>query len=204
MHTVTITAPAGNAVTILGIDYFLNDDSKGVHLYNAGHAGIRADQLKLTGNTDHSLQSIAARTPDFILCDLWFNDTGAQTQATYIANLTQLRSDVNAECAAWGIPAPVWIQLIPYAPAGTRYIGDGTRRYPDDYYSALKSWADADTSGPGGSSGIYLLDCSRLMPRTDATASGLYDADGVHYVDAGAAKWAAVAVDALPLNRSSL
>ena len=195
-HTIVITATTGT--TVLGIDYYLNDDTKGIHVFNAGHAGIRADQLESTGATDHWVQSVVARKPDAIFCDLIINDSGAQTASAFIQNLTDLRARVNSELIAKNLPQPSWVQVLPYEVTNTtgRFGGVPWAAYVD----AVHAWANADTSGPGGKSGIHVVDGSRLMPRSDATATAYYDADKVHYTNTGAPVLAQRLVNALPLN----
>jgi hypothetical protein len=195
-HTLRITATT--STTSLAVDFYLNDDSKGIHVFNAGHAGIRADQLLSTGATDHWVQSVVARKPDAIFCDLIINDSGAQTTSTFITNLTNLRSRINTEMAAKNLPQPSWVQVLPYEVTNTtgRFGGVPWSAYVD----AVHGWANADTSGPGGKSGIHVVDGSRIMPRSDATATGYYDADKVHYTNIGAPVLGQRTALVLPLN----
>jgi lysophospholipase L1-like esterase len=194
-HTLTITATT--TTTLLAADFYLNDDSKGIHVYNAGHAGIRADQYLSTGAVDHWVQSVVARKPDAIACDLIINDSGAQATATYITNLTNLRARINTEMTARNLPLPSWVQMLPYE------VNNATGRFGgvpwSAYVEAVHAWANADTSA-GGKSGIHVVDGSRLMPRSDATASGYYDADKVHYTNTGAPVLAQRVAASLPLN----
>jgi hypothetical protein len=195
-HTIAIVATTGT--TVLAVDYYLNDDSKGIHVFNAGHAGIRADQLLSTGATDHWAQSVVARKPDAIFCNLIINDSGAQTTATFITNLTNLRARINSEMIAKNLPQPSWVQTLPYE------VTNATGRFGgvpwSAYVDAVQAWANADTSGPGGKSGIFVVDGSRLMPRSDASATGYFDADKVHYTNTGAPVLAQRFAAALPLN----
>jgi lysophospholipase L1-like esterase len=195
-HVLRITA--ATALTLLAVDFYLNDDDRGVHVFNAGHAGIRADQLESTAATDHWVQSVVARKPDAILSNLIINDSGAQTTAAFIQNLTDLRARINSEMAARFWPQPSWVQTLPYE------VTNATGRFGGvpwaTYVDAVHGWAAADTSGPGGKSGIYVVDGSRLMPRSDAATTGYFDADKVHYTSAGAAKWASRVANALPVN----
>ena len=183
-RSVTITA--ATTTTIEGIRYYNGDEAAGIQWINAGHGGIRADQLKSTGNTDRSFDYIGALAPAAVVCDLLINDSGVQTPSQFIANLTQLRSDVNAAITARGGQVPSWVQVIPYEvdPANPRYQGAAWSAYVD----AIYAWAKADTSGPGGASGIHVIDLGRRMPRSDQSAT-YYNADKIHPTDAGAAEF---------------
>lgn len=183
-RSVVLTAVTN--ATIEGIRYFNGDEAAGIQWINAGHAGIRADQLKRTGNTDRSFDYIGQLAPAAIFCDLMINDSGVKTPSQMVTNLTTLRSDVNAAVVARGGQIPSWVQVIPYEvdPINTRYQGASWASYVD----ALYAWAKADTSGPGGESGIHIVDLGRRMPRSDLSAS-FYVADRIHPTDAGAAEF---------------
>lgn len=198
-HVLVITAGAGTTATILAVDFFLNDENKGVHVYNGGLAGIRADQYLSTGATDHWVQSLVARKVDAVICELYINDSGVQTPSTYIGNLTSLRTRINTEHANVGLPQPSWIQLIPFEidPGSNRYLATKQQAY----FDALYAWQQADTSGPGGKSGIFLVDGSRSLPRSDSwTSSGYWGSDRIHPTDAGATAIASAIANSLALN----
>lgn len=196
-HSVVISAVTTS--TIEGIRYYDGDETTGVHWINAGHGGIRADQLKLVANYDHSMKAIAAMKPAAIFCDLLINDSGAQTPTTFISNLTQLKTDVLAACAARGIPTPSWVQVIPYkvqTDTGVRFQGFTWEQYVD----AIHAWAKADTTGPGGSSGVHVIDIGRRMPGSKSDVV-LYNADEVHPSSEGSRVFVDWMVKALPINQ---
>lgn len=196
-RAVTITAVTN--ATIEGIRYYNGDEASGVHWINAGHGGIRADQLKLTGNSDRSMQTIGAVAPAAVFCDLMINDSGVQTPDQFIGHLTQLKADVLAACAARGVATPSWVQVIPYK------IDNPTGRYQgrdwSEYVNAVYAWAKADTTGPGGASGVHVIDLGRRMPGSNTDATGLYNADKIHPSSAGAGQFVNWMVSALPISQ---
>lgn len=200
-HVITISNNNGSGtVNLEGIRYYDGDVSLGVQIMNAGHGGIRADQYLSAGATDHWSQSVAAMLPALILCELLINDSGSQSPATYIANLTALRLRINNECVARGLPIPSWVQVIPYqiwnaTNGNTNRFGSATWQ---SYVDALIAWAAVDTTGPGGQSGIYLVDIGRRMPNTSDT-SGLYNADLTHPTDLGVQTFCTNLVNGLPV-----
>lgn len=183
-RSVTITAVS--TTTIEGIRYYNGDENGGIQWINAGHGGIRADQLKSTGNSDRSFDYIGVLAPDAVICDLMINDSGVQTPSQVTTNLNQLRTDINSSITSRGGQIPSWIQVIPYEidPTNARYQGNAWSAYVDAVYA----WARADTTGPGGSSGIHVVDLGRRMPRSDQS-SKFYSADKIHPTDAGAAEF---------------
>ncbi|MFZ4894624.1 hypothetical protein ACL9RL_09255 [Plantibacter sp. Mn2098] len=203
-HTVAITTTTG--AFILGVDYYLNDDGKGIHVYNSGHSGIRADQYLTNGATDKWSQSVAVRRPAAIVCDLMINDSGVQTPAQVVANLAALKARIDADVAARGLPRPSWVQVIPYEidPANNRYQGTPWASYVD----AIHGWARTDTTGPGGSSGVFVIDLGRRMPRSDQNVGPYGDptayylaSDKIHPLDTGTDAFALWSSRALPIEQ---
>ncbi|MEU3476408.1 hypothetical protein [Rhodococcus sp. NPDC006774] len=200
-HIVAITTTTG--AFIPGIRYYLNDENSGIHVLNAGHSGIRADQYLSLGAADKWVQSVSAATPAAIVCDLIINDSDVQNPTTYIANLTALKSLIDTDIARKGGDRPSWIQVVPYE------VFDSDDRFQSfkwtAYVDALYAWAKADTSGPGGTSGIHVVDLGRRMPRSDVNTgayggSGFYlVTDKIHPLDDGCREAAQQITSALPI-----
>lgn len=194
-RTLTITATAG--ITIEGVISYNGDEDAGICYVNAGHGGIRADQLQKTGNTDHSMQALVKMAPSLLLVSLMINDSAEQTPTEMTGNFDGLLDDLATECTAQGVPFPsiAWVLSYEIDPTQNRDSGVPWQ----DYQAAAYAWAAADDHGPGGTSAVYLVDLGWRMPRTDLSTT-LYIDDDVHPTAAGSSEYVNQVIAALPLR----
>lgn len=129
-HTITITRTAGTGFAyIRGIEWFVNDESTGVHVYEGGRAGWASGDYA-TGTMIAQWQpAITAIQPDLVVMQLGSNDfTGGVPAETMYSNLSTIISAIDSVMsvptnylfvftAAAGSASPNQIAYKPYSDA---------------------------------------------------------------------------------------
>jgi lysophospholipase L1-like esterase len=178
-HTLVLAWSSGATASMTGVTEYCGDYAAGIHVHDAGHFGWQTSSWvsTLASGAAGPAAAIAALNPAAVLICLGTNDQDVNvTPATYAANLQQIITYLKAELTA-PYPAFVLVMLPP------RTL-QSTYTYPWAQYVA-QAWAvaAADTSGPGGTSIVSVMDFTQgpRLPGADTDVYGIWQAaDLVH------------------------
>jgi lysophospholipase L1-like esterase len=178
-HTLKVAWASGATASVTGVVEYDGDYASGIAVHDAGHYGWETGSWAsvLASGTAGPAAAIAALSPAAILITLGTNDQDAGvTPAAYAANLQQIITSLKAVLTP---PYPAFV--LPALPPRT---GQSTYAYPWEQYVAW-DWAIAasDTSGPGGTSLVGVMDFTMgpRIPGADTDAYGFWEpGDKVH------------------------
>jgi len=178
-HTVTLAWVSGNA-SVDGVIEYNGDFSSGIQVHDCGHYGWQTSSWVTalnSGAASGPTAAIAALKPNAVIIALGVNDQFSGTApAAYAANLQTIITDLKQQLTT---PYPSFI-LFMYPPR----TGQSGYTFPwSAYTQAAWQVAAADTSGPGGTSLVAVMDCTRgpLLPGADTDVYGIWQAgDLVH------------------------
>lgn len=166
IRTVVITAIG--ACSLGNIVFRDGDRDLGFTLYNAGRAGGSTSVFVGAGAAT-TWQRIAALAPDIVPVQLGHNDLGANSIATYKANLNTIVDSINAASPG----KTVWVPMIAQQSTDVRY---------PDYIAAMKEVA-------ASRSNCTFHDYNQFLQHTqaavDASTEGLWFTDYTHLVSKG-------------------
>jgi len=178
-HTLTLAWVSGNA-SVDGVIEYYGDYASAIQTHDCGHFGWQTSNWVTSlssGSAGGPASAIAALAPNAIIIALGVNDQFSNVApATYGSNLQTIISYLKTQLTS---PYPAFILLM-YPPRS----GQSNYTYPWSQYVA-QAWAVAlaDTSGPGGTSVVSVLDFTRgpLMPGADTDVYGFWQSnDNVH------------------------
>lgn len=187
-HTVTITAVA-SSVGIDGFYIHAGTETKGLRVYEGGHASAPAGQFALNGTAptraiDHLGQQIAAlpQKASLVVIELGANDYqqsttwSPTTAATYTTYMQSIISTIKANCT--NTPSIVLLPTWMWSPGFTPVETGGWNAF----VKAMYDIANADYS-------TCVLDLrprfGMQQPVSPLTAGGLLQSDHTHPSDAG-------------------
>jgi lysophospholipase L1-like esterase len=178
-HTLKVSWVSGATTSITGVTEYNGDYTSGIQVHDAGHFGWQTSNWTgvLATGTAGPAAAIAALNPAAIVICLGTNDQDVNvTPATYAANLKQIITSLKAALTA---PYPAFIlAMLPPRTLQSTYT------YPWAQY-VTQAWAiaAADTSGPGGTSLVSVMDFTMgpRIPGADTDAYGFWQSgDNVH------------------------
>lgn len=173
-HTVAVTWTSGT-VMVEGIVTYSGDSTAGILHYDAGHFGYTTNNFQAAA-TNAWMTTAAWLQPQLITINVGINDYKQNRgAAAYTTDLNTIIASLRANLTA---PAATSILLI----KASQPTHPSTPTEPwANYVAADYAIAAADTGGPGGASGIAVLELGTRMPTptTDNTLA-LYNADLTH------------------------
>lgn len=174
-HKLVLSWVSGRS-NIDGVIEYDGDYSSGIQTHDAGHYGYQTSNWAsaLTGG---AAAAIAALAPAAVIVTLGVNDQySGVAPATYQSNLQTIISELKAK-----LPSPYPTFLLNMLPP--RY-DQASFKYPwSQYITAAENVASSDTSGPGGTSAVAVVDYTGTpyMPGADTDVYGFWHAgDLVH------------------------
>jgi lysophospholipase L1-like esterase len=178
-HTLTLSWVSGGTASMTGVVEYNGDYTSGIQVHDAGHFGWTTSNwvTVLANGVQGPAAAIASLTPAAIVICLGVNDQlGGVTPAAYAANVQQIITSLKASLTA---PYPAFILAM--LPPRT---GQSGYTYPWAQY-VTQAWAlaAADTSGPGGTSLVSVMDYTQgpRLPGADTDVYGIWQAtDPVH------------------------
>ena len=183
-HKLVLSWVSGQS-NIDGVIEYNGDYSSGIQVHDAGHYGAQTSTWVTSlngGSAGGSAAAIAALAPSAVIVTLGVNDQYlAVDPATFQSRLETIISDLKARLAS---PYPTFLlNMLP-----PRY-NQSTFSYPwSQYIAAAQNIAAADTSGPGGTSVVAVMDFTAApsMPGADTDVYGFWQpGDLVHPSDKG-------------------
>lgn len=174
-HTLEIGFSSGAASYLEGVIVYDGDESKGVHVLEAGHSGYHTTEYNSTDGLNHvtRVQSLA---PDLVVFALGENDyLHGHTSASFKANLISLVSKYRAV-----LPNASLAVVMNFEANAT----GGNIEPWSAFVAAASEVVAEDTGGPYGRSGLAFLDLSAVMPRVVDNTGSVY-ADNYHPNDKG-------------------
>ncbi len=178
-HTLVLSWVSGSS-NIDGVVEYDGDYSGGIQVHDAGHYGWQTSSWVSAlnaGAAGGSAAAIAALAPCAIVITLGVNDQYLGVNpATYQSRLATIISDLKARLIS---PYPTFLlNMMP-----PRY-NQASFTYPwSQYIAAAQNIATTDTSGPGGTSTVALMDFTAApsMPGADTDVYGFWQpGDLVH------------------------
>ena len=177
-HTLTLAGTSSTA-SMTGVAEYNGDYAAGITVHDCGHFGWTAANwvTVLANGSAGPAAAIASLTPNLVIITLGVNDQLAgTTPATFGANLQAIITDLKAQLTS---PYPAF--LINMLPPRT---GQSGYTYPwSQYVAAAWAVALADTSGPGSTPIVTVLDYTQgpRLPGADTDVYGFWQAaDLVH------------------------
>jgi lysophospholipase L1-like esterase len=178
-HTLKLGWSSGGTASMDGVVEYYGDYASGIQVHDAGHFGWQTSNwvTVLATGVQGPAAAIAALNPAAIIITLGTNDQDVNvTPAAYEANLQQIITSLKAALTA---PYPAFILAM--LPPRT---GQSGYAYPWSQY-VTQAWAiaAADTSGPGGTSLVSVMDFTQgpRLPGADTDVYGIWQAgDLVH------------------------
>lgn len=178
-HKLVLSWVSGQG-NIDGVIEYNGDYTSGVQVHDAGHYGAQTSTWVSAlngGAAGSSAAAIAALAPSAVIITLGVNDQAVGVDpATFQSNLQTIISDLKATLAS---PYPTFLlNMLPPR------VGQSTFTYPwSQYIAAAKNVAAADTSGPGGTSVVAVMDFTAApsMPGADTDVYNFWrPSDRVH------------------------
>jgi len=198
-HTLVLAWVSGQC-NIDGVIEYDGDYRAGIQVHDAGHYGWQSSTWlgPLNGGAANGCAAaIAALSPSALIITLGVNDQYlGVVPATFQSNLQTIISDLKARLAS---PYPTFlVNMLP-----PRY-GQAGFTYPwSQYIAAAQNVAAADTSGPGGTSVVAVMDFTAApsMPGADTDVYGFWQSgDPVHPSNKGHQRIADVLAEFLTVN----
>ncbi len=198
-HTLVLSWVSGQC-NIDGVIEYYGDYSCGIQVHDAGHYGAQASTWVSAlngGSAGGPAAAIAALAPSAVIVTLGVNDQYLGVDpATFQSRLQTIISDLEAR-----LPSPYPTFLLNMLPP--RY-GQSSFAYPwSQYIAAAQNIAAANTSGPGGTSVVAVMDFSAGpgMPGADADVYGFWQpGDPVHPSNKGHQRIADCLAEFLTIN----
>lgn len=181
-HTVEVSYVSGGACVFEGAMVYRGDETKGIRLWDGGHAGFKAGDF--VNGAQHMEDVLGVIKPHLWIIELGANDTipGMNvTVPTFLANVQLLLSKARAKI---GTPAPSVVVV------GVHPRADGTNTVArwNGYYNALQDAVVGDVAA-GRTSTFWSLQ-DRFGTDTATNPLGLIDADLIHPTPKGHRYWA--------------
>jgi lysophospholipase L1-like esterase len=178
-HTLKLAWVSGNA-TVDGVTEYNGDLSAGIQVHDCGHFGWTSSSWVTSlggGTVAGPAAAVAALNPAAVVISLGVNDQFANTApATFGSNLQTIISGLKARLTS---PYPSFI-LNMYPPR----TGQSGYTFPwSQYVAAAWAVAAADTSGPGGTSVVTVMDFTQgpRLPGADTDVYSVWQSgDNVH------------------------
>jgi lysophospholipase L1-like esterase len=177
-HELVLSWVSGKS-DIDGVIEYDGDYSSGIQVHDAGHYGAQTSTWVSAlngGRASGPAAAIAALAPSAVIITLGSNDQYSGIDpATFASRLQTIISDLEARLAS---PYPAFLlnMLPPRA-------NQSTYTYPwSQYIAAAQNVAAADTSGPGGTSVVAVMDFTAApsMPAADTDVYNFWASDRVH------------------------
>lgn len=171
-HELVLSWVSGKS-DIDGVIEYDGDYSSGIQVHDAGHYGAQASTWTSAlngGSAGGPAGAIAALAPSAVIITLGVNDQYLGVDpATFQTRLQTIISDLEARLTS---PYPTFLlNMLPPR------VGQSTFTYPwSQYIAAAENVAAADTSGPGGTSVVAVVDFTSApcMPDADADVYGFW------------------------------
>src|SRR5579859_3914193 len=178
-HTLVVSWVSGKA-DIDGVIEYNGDYASGIQVHDASHYGWQTSNWVNAlngGAASGPAGGLAALAPAAVVITLGYNDQyTAVPPATFQSRLQAIISAIEARLAA---PYPAFILCMTPARAGQSGF-----TFPwSQYVTAAYNVAAADTSGPGGTSVVSVMDFTLIptMPDADSDVYGFWQpGDLVH------------------------
>jgi lysophospholipase L1-like esterase len=170
--TITINFVSGY-VLIEGLYVYNGDETRGVRVWESGHAGWKASDFNAApagGTATDWMANITNIQPSLVVIALGANDAISETSASFKTQLTTLITNVRA-----AVTTPPSIVLIAGAERNNTLMEPWV-----NYTAAMKSIA-------AGDSAIDVLDLAAVLPPVKTAPAGWY-ADSVHPTNRGHAE----------------
>lgn len=178
-HTLVLSWKSGKS-NIDGVIEYNGDYSRGIQVHDAGHYGWQTSSWVSAlggGAASGPAAGIAALSPSAVIITLGSNDqyTGVPP-ATFQSRLQTIITDLEARLAK---PYPAFIlNMLPPR------VSQSSMTFPwSQYVTAAYNIAAVDTSGPGGTSIVSVMDFTLVptMPGADTDVYGFWQSgDVVH------------------------
>lgn len=168
-HTVVIGYGAGSAapVRFIGIDVFNGDETKGIRLVDASHAGWTTSQFN-AGLTNWT-GSLNLFAPDLVLCRLGRNDFTNNSSATFKSQLLNMVSGSASSLNTVLTKQPSYVLMMPE---------DITQTKIEPYANYRQALYDIAATDP---TKYTVFDLGlRMSPDATSDPLGLIGADGIH------------------------
>jgi lysophospholipase L1-like esterase len=183
-HTLVLSCLSGQS-NIDGVIEYNGDYTAGIQLHDAGHYGWQCSSWISAlngGSVGGSAAAIAALVPSAVVITLGVNDQyEGVVPSTFQSDLQTIIKDLKAR-----LPSPYPTFLLNMLPP--RY-DQSSFDYPwSEYVTAAYNVAAADTSGPGGTSTVAVMDFTAgpTMPGADTDVYGFWQpGDLVHPTNKG-------------------
>jgi lysophospholipase L1-like esterase len=183
-HKLVLSWVSGQS-NIDGVVEYDGDNSSGIQVHDAGHYGAQASTWISAlngGSAGGSAAAIAALAPAAVIITLGVNDQYlAVDPATFQSRLQTIITDLKARLAR---PYPTFLlNMLP-----PRYNQSGFKYPWSQYIAGAENIAATDTSGPGGTSVVAVMDFTAApsMPGADTDVYGFWQqGDLVHPSDKG-------------------
>jgi lysophospholipase L1-like esterase len=183
-HTLVLSWVKGQS-NIDGVIEYNGDYATGIQLHDAGHYGAQTSTWTSAlngGSVSGPAAAIAALSPSAVIITLGVNDQYlGVVPATYQSRLQTIITDLKAT-----LPSPYPTFLLNMLPPR---VNQSSYTYPwSQYIAAAQNVAAADTSGPGGTSVVAVMDFTAApsMPGADTDVYGFWEAGNlVHPSDKG-------------------
>jgi lysophospholipase L1-like esterase len=178
-HKLKLSWVSGNS-NIDGVIEYNGDHAMGIAVHDAGHYGWQTSNWTSAlngGAVAGPASAIAALAPCAVIITLGFNDQYSDVSpSAFQSNIQSIISGLNARLAT---PYPAFVlNMLPPR------INQSTYTYPwSQYVAAAYNVAAADSSGPGGTSVVSVMDFTLVptMPGADSDAYGFWQpGDLVH------------------------
>jgi lysophospholipase L1-like esterase len=177
--TITINLVSGY-VLIEGLYVYNGDETRGVRVWESGHAGWKASDFNATpagGTATDWMANITNIQPSLVVIALGANDAISESAASFKTQLTTLIANVRA-----AVTTPPSIVLVAGAERNNTFVEPWV-----NYTAAMKSIAASDTA-------IDVLDLSAVLPKVSTAPAGWY-ADSVHPTNRGHGEQAAALLE---------
>jgi lysophospholipase L1-like esterase len=183
-HKLVLSWVSGQS-NIDGVIEYNGDYSSGIQVHDAGHYGAQSSTWVSAlngGAAGGCAAAIAALAPSAVIITLGVNDQYVGVDpATFQSHLQTIIGDLEARLAS---PYPTFLlNMLPPR------VGQSTFTYPwSQYIAAAQNISAADTSGPGGTSVVAVMDFTAApsMPGADTDVYNFWQpGDRVHPSDKG-------------------
>lgn len=198
-HKLVLSWVSGQS-NVDGVIEYDGDYSSGVQVHDAGHYGAQASTWVSAlngGSVGGPAAAIAALAPSAVIITLGVNDQFLGVNpATFQSRLQIIISDLQARLTS---PYPTFLlNMLPPR------VNQSTFTYPwSQYITAAENIAAADTSGPGGTSVVAVMDFTAApsMPDADTDVYNFWQpGDRVHPSNKGHQRIADCLAEFLTVN----
>jgi len=197
-HQLVLSWVSGKS-DIDGVIEYNGDYSSGIQVHDAGHYGAQASTWISAlngGAASGPAAAIASLAPSAVIITLGSNDQYLGVDpATFASRLQTIISDLEARLAS---PYPTFLlNMLPPRANQSSYT------YPwSQYIAAAQNVAAADTSGPGGTSVVAVMDFTAApsMPTADTDVYNFWASDRVHPSNEGHQRIADCLVELLTMS----